>query len=458
MADPNTSAFANAAFARLPKIDRLLADPRVAGQALRRVVVRRAAQAVIEDQRTSIRAAISAGREPPSAPDHDAIVERVLATLERWTTPPRPVLNATGVLLHTNLGRAPLSRSAIEAARAIGEGYSDLELELDTGKRGSRLARLGPLLAALTGAEAALVVNNGAAALLLACTALGQPGGVALSLGQMVEIGDGFRVADMAAAAGVAIWPIGSTNRTHLDDYEKALAGELPGMTRPASALLWVHRSNFIQQGFVGEPSLPELAELAQRAKVPLIADLGSGALEGPDSMPTLIEQGATLVIGSGDKLFGGPQAGLLLGQANAIATCRRHPLTRALRLDKLTLAALHTSAIAHARPGPPELPLQTMLAQSLAQLQARGESLCHQLGWPLDRLRPSQATLGGGTTPGEQFPSLALVLPEHHAEALRQTQPAMLGRLHADELWLDLRTLAEVDDALLLRILGQLN
>ncbi|MFV8749724.1 L-seryl-tRNA(Sec) selenium transferase [Nannocystaceae bacterium ST9] len=456
MADPT-----NTAFARLPKIDRLLADPRLSGLALRRGVVRRAAQDVLDRLRADIREALAAAR-PPSPIDEAAVVERVAATLERWTRPPEPVLNATGVLLHTNLGRAPLSRRASEAVRAIAEGYCDLELELATGKRGSRMARVAPLLAALSGAEAALVVNNGAAALLLACTALGQPGGVALSRGQMVEIGDGFRVAEMAAAGGVSLWPIGSTNRTHRHDYAEALAGALPGMREPASALLWIHRSNFVQQGFVGEPSLRELAELAAGAgavagAVPLIADLGSGALAGPESIPALIEQGASVVIGSGDKLFGGPQAGLLLGDAAAIARCRRHPLARALRLDKLSLAALHATAIAHARPDALELPLDRMLAASLDSLRTRGEALCRTLAWPRERVRASEATVGGGSLPGELVASVALVIPERHAEPLRRGTPAMIGRLHAGELWLDLRTLLDVDDATLIRRLAEL-
>jgi L-seryl-tRNA(Ser) seleniumtransferase len=451
MTDP-----AQSALARLPKIDRLLAHPRLGSLPLRRAVVRRAVQLVIDQQRASIRAGLEAGREPDPI-DEDTLVEQVVARLERWTSPPRPVLNATGVLLHTNLGRAPLSRRAIESARVIAEGYCDLELELETGKRGSRLARLAPLLAALTGAEAALVVNNGAAALLLACTALGQPGGVVLSRGQMVEIGDGFRVAEMAAAGGTPLWAIGSTNRTNRDDYAHALAGEAPGMRGPASALLWIHRSNFVQQGFVGEPRLSELAELARAARVPLIADLGNGALEGPESIPAMIEQGANVVIGSGDKLFGGPQAGLLLGDAEAIARCRRHPLARALRLGKLGLAALHATAIAHARSGPPELPLRRMLDRNVDQLRTRAEALCRSLRWPLDRIRASEATVGGGTLPGELVASVALVIPERHAEALRRGSPPMIGRLHAGELWLDLRTLVDVDDATLVRCLATL-
>ncbi len=435
------------ALARMPKVDRLLADARLAALPLQRSIVRRAVQFELERLREALRSDVAAGR-PVSVPDDPTMAACVLARLARWSSAPQPVINATGVLLHTNLGRAPLGASASAAMQAIAQGYCDLELELDTGKRGSRLARVAPLLAALCNAEDALVVNNGAAALLLACTALARDGGLALSLGQLVEIGDGFRVADMAAAAGATLWTVGSTNRTHLDDYRKAIAGELPGMTRGAAALLWVHRSNFVQQGFVGEPSPAALGELARAAGIPLIADLGSGALVGDESIASLIEQGASVVIGSGDKLFGGPQAGLLLGASEPIARMRRHPLARALRLDKLSLAALHATTLAHAHAAPElvDLPLERMRSQTLESLRERGEALCDALAWPRAWLRASEATIGGGSLPGETLPSLALVLPERFAAPLRRGNPAVMGRVHAGELWLDLRTV--LDDA----------
>lgn len=435
------------ALARMPKVDRLLGDARLAALPLQRSIVRRAVQLELERLREALREDVAAGR-PASVPDDATMAARVLARLARWSSAPQPVINATGVLLHTNLGRAPLGASASAAVQAIAQGYCDLELELDTGKRGSRLARVVPLLAALCNAEDALVVNNGAAALLLACTALAREGGLALSLGQLVEIGDGFRVADMAAAAGATLWTLGSTNRTHLDDYRKAIAGELPGMARGAAALLWVHRSNFVQQGFVGEPSPAALGELARAAGIPLIADLGSGALVGDESIASLLEQGASVVIGSGDKLFGGPQAGLLLGASEPIARMRRHPLARALRLDKLSLAALHATALAHAHAEPElaDLPLERMRAATLDSLRERGETLCDALAWPRAWLRASEATIGGGSLPGETLPSLALVLPERCAAPLRRGNPAVMGRVHAGELWLDLRTV--LDDA----------
>lgn len=446
----------------LPKVDRTLEHPKLVELGLRRSVVRRLVVETIEAERARVLAAIHAAREPsPAVADVDAIASKVRAQLDAWLTPhPIPVLNATGVLLHTNLGRAPLSAEARAAALAAA-GTCDLELELDSGKRGSRLDHLRPLLAALFEAEDVLVVNNGAAALLLACSALGLPGGVALSRGQHVEIGDGFRVAEMAAAGGVPVIAIGSTNRTHLRDYEAALAR--------ASALLWVHRSNFEQRGFVSEVELAALGKLARARDVPLIADLGSGQLDAlglanASSEPTIssvLEQGATIVSCSGDKLLGGPQAGLLAGSAAAIARCRRHPLARALRCGKLALAGLHATAIAHLRAGVPALPLYAMLEADVAALRARAERLCAALGWPSTCVRESVATVGGGSLPGHELASVALV-PKvnaaHEAAALlRRGQPAMLARVSAGELWIDLRTLVEIDDATVLAALSLL-
>lgn len=448
---------------RLPKVDRTLEHPTLVELGVRRSVVRRLVAEAIDGERERMLAAIREAREPsPTVADLDAIATRVRARLDDWLTPhPVPVLNATGVVLHTNLGRAPLSAEARMAALAAA-GNCDLELDLETGKRGSRLAHLRPLLAALFEAEDVLVVNNGAAALLLACSALGVPGGVALSRGQHVEIGDGFRVAEMAAAGGVPVIPIGSTNRTHLRDYEAAL--------ERASALLWVHRSNFEQTGFVVDVELATLGQLARDRNVPLIADLGSGLVDHPEvrasapgepSVTSYLEQGATIVGFSGDKLLGGPQAGLLAGSAAAIARCRRHPLARALRCGKLALAALHATAIAHLRPGAQTLPVQAMLEVGGDTLRRRAERLCAQLGWSPACVRESMATVGGGSLPGRELASIALVAPvgsAHDAAALlRRARPAMVARVHADELWIDLRTLVDVDDETVLAALRRL-
>jgi L-seryl-tRNA(Ser) seleniumtransferase len=452
---------------KLPKVDRVLAQPRLLELGLARAVVRRFVVDAIEAERARVLHAVTDGHDPnPAVADDEALGVRVRARLDELLRPhPRLVLNGTGVLLHTNVGRAPLSEAA-RAAVADAAGSCDLELELDTGKRGSRLTYLRPLLAALFEAEDAHVVNNGAAALLLACTALTGIGGskpaIILSLGQHVEIGDSFRVAEMAAAGGVPVVAVGSTNRTHVHDYEAALD------RWPGAALLWVHQSNFVQAGFVSEVSLAELATLARARKVPLIADLGSGSLGlgVPHDEPTVasyLRAGATIVTFSGDKLLGGPQAGLLAGEAWAIARCRKHPLARALRCGKLAVAAIHATAIAHARTGDggvPKLPLHQMIAADLEQLRARGLRLCAALGWPQSCVRDCQATIGGGSLPGMEIASVALVAPcEARAGAakLRAGEPPMLARVHEEQLWIDLRTLHLVDDAQLLASLRAL-
>lgn len=449
---------------RLPKVDRVLAHPRLRELELARAVVRRFVVDAIEAERARVLQALEQGQAPsPAVADEDALAAGVRARLDELLRPhPRLVLNGTGVLLHTNVGRAPLSEAA-RAAVVDAAGTCDLELELETGKRGSRLTYLRPLLAALFEAEDAHLVNNGAAALLLACTALtgseAAAPAVVLSRGQHVEIGDSFRVAEMAAAGGVPVVAVGSTNRTHLHDYEAALD------RWPGAALLWVHQSNFVQAGFVSEVGLTELATLARARKVPLIADLGSGSLGLglPPDEPTVasyLRAGATIVTFSGDKLLGGPQAGLLAGEASAIARCRKHPLARALRCGKLALAAIHATAIAHAQTGDagvPDLPLHRMLAVDLEQLRARGARLSAALGWPHSCVRESQATIGGGSLPGMQIASVALVAPgEARAGAakLRAGEPPMLARVHDEQLWIDLRTLHLVDDAQLLAAL----
>jgi L-seryl-tRNA(Ser) seleniumtransferase len=449
---------------KLPKVDRVLAHPRLLELGLARAVMRRFVVDAIEAERGRVLQAAARGQAPsPAVADEEALVVRVRTQLDELLRPhPRLVLNGTGVLLHTNVGRAPLSEAA-RAAVADAAGTCDLELELDTGKRGSRLTYLRPLLAALFEAEDAHVVNNGAAALLLACTALtgtqAAAPAIVLSRGQHVEIGDSFRVAEMAAAGGVPVVAVGSTNRTHLHDYEAAF-DQWPG-----AALLWVHQSNFVQAGFVSEVGLAELAALARARKVPLIADLGSGSLgQGlPFDEPTVasyLRAGATIVTFSGDKLLGGPQTGLLAGDATAIARCRKHPLARALRCGKLALAAIHATAIAHAQTsdgGAPDLPLHRMLAVDVEQLRARAQRLCAALGWPESCVRESLATIGGGSLPGMEIASVALVAPvEARAGAakLRAGEPPMLARVHDEQLWIDLRTLHPVDDAQLLAAL----
>ncbi len=447
---------------RLPKVDQVLEQPPLVASGFRRAIVRR----LVTDALDELRARVKDG-ERPALPDAPALAAQVRATLDGWDRPrPRPVVNATGVLLHTNLGRAPLSVAA-RRAMVDAAGPCDLEVVLPTGQRGSRFSALAPLLRAVLQAEDAHVVNNNAAALLLACTVLGPPGGVALSLGQMVEIGDGFRVATMAAAGGCAVIGVGSTNRTHPADYEAALEGRVPGHEgRRASAILWAHRSNFEQSGFVCEVELPRLSELARAHGVPLIADLGSGSLGGglPELEPTVmqyLQAGADLVLCSGDKLMGGPQAGIVAGKAALVQRCRRHPMARALRPDKTTLAALHATFAAHAREGTPGLPLHAMATADVAALRRRAAALCEALGWSPAQIVDSLATIGGGSLPGDTMPSVALRVPtdapSRQAKRLRTGEPPVVGRIEDDALLVDLRSVDPSDDARLLAALRAL-
>ena len=448
---------------KFPRVDAILAHPELAEHPAAYALRKRAVQQALAGRRA----------ERLAAGDLEGVVEDVLEDMSQeaariaravadeltglLSPRPRPVINATGVLLHTNLGRAPLAAEAV-AAMVAAAGCCALELELESGRRGSRLVWLRPLLQGLFGAEDVHVVNNGGAALLLACTALGLPGAVALSRGQMVEIGDGFRVAEMAAAGGARIVEVGSTNRTHLGDYATALdAG--------ASAILWVHLSNFSQAGFVHQPTLTELAALARARGVPLLADLGSGALgELSGREPTVqayLAEGADLVTFSGDKLLGGPQAGLLAGRAPLVERCRRHPLARALRLDKTAVAALHATAALHAREGGAGLPLHVMLAASVPGLRARAGAIAEALGWAAGCVRDSEATVGGGSLPGDMLASVALAVPgtqpELRAQRLRTGTPAVVGRVHAQTLLLDLRSVLPEQDAGLIAALRRL-
>lgn len=400
-------------------------------------------------------------------PDAAGLATSVSGTLESWAQPrPLRVINATGVILHTNLGRAPLSQTSIDAM-ADAARYCDLEVVLGSGKRGSRFAWLRPFLCAVMGAQDVHVVNNNAAALLLACTVLGSPGGVVLSRGQMVEIGDSFRVATMAGAGGVRVVAVGSTNRTHLRDYEQALDGEGPDAQGvKASALLWCHQSNFKQDGYVKEVGLAELSKLARARGVPLIADLGSGSLGAglPAIEPTIgeyLDQGVDLVLASGDKLLGGPQAGIIAGTAEYVERCRRFPMARALRPDKTALAALHATFAAHAREGTPDLPLHEMVARTEDGLRARAEALRAELGWDASRVVPLQAAIGGGSLPGDTMASVGLWVPcakpATTARTLRLGAPPIVGRIEDERLLLDLRTVDPEDDGLLARALAAL-
>ena len=410
----------------VPRTDSVLADPRLrdAQERLGRPAVKRAVTEVLGLVRAG-------GLEP------DAVVEEVVARLPEHATSLRSVLNATGVVLHTNLGRAPLSEAA-GAAIAAAQGYVDVEYDLADGRRARRgRGTSAALRRRVPAAGDVHVVNNGAAALVLATTALAAGGEVLISRGEMVEIGDGFRLPDLIRSTGARLCEVGTTNRTNLDDYRSAMGPD----TR---CVLKVHPSNFRVEGFASGVGVAELAGLG----VPVIADIGSGLLapdpllpDEPDADSTL-RAGAALVTCSGDKLLGGPQAGLLLGTADLIDRLRRHPLARALRVDKLTLAALEATL-----DGPPP-PTDRYLRADAAILRERCEKLAASLAGVLPvEVVASDGMVGGGGAPGLALPGWALAVPEALAEPLRIGRPAVIGRLERGRCLLDLRCVPEADD-----------
>jgi L-seryl-tRNA(Ser) seleniumtransferase len=405
----------------LPPVDALAAQvdaPRALALA--------AARAVLAQRRDELRAGAS---------DAADLAERAREWASEAARPSlRRVLNATGVIVHTNLGRAPLGEAAREAVARAARGYSNLELDLDTGGRGTRHDHVEALLRELTGAEAALAVNNCAGAALLAVAALAGPAReVIVSRGQLVEIGGGFRVPDVIAQAGARLIEVGTTNRTRLADYERALSAD-------TGAILRAHQSNFRQLGFVEEVAIEPLCELGP----PVIDDVGSGALgELHDEPPVRrsVRAGAALVCFSGDKLLGGPQAGLLVGRADAVAAARAHPLARALRIDKLSLAALEATLRAHRDGG--DVPVLAMLRGE--GLQERARALVERI--PGAEIVKAASRVGGGALPLLELPGPAVALPDPPdalAAALRRGDPPLLGRIEADRLLLDPRTLAD--------------
>jgi len=421
---------------KVPRTDTVLAEPQVAAaeQRLGRSLVKRAVADA--QQRARI------GEIAP-----DAVFDAVLDALPETASGLHPVLNATGVLLHTNLGRAPLSAAAREALLAAA-GTTDVELDLITGGRGRRgRGALDALAAAVPPAGAVHVVNNGAAALVLAATALAAGREIVIARGELVEIGDGFRVPDLLTSTGARLREVGTTNRVSLADYACAVGEN-------TAFVLKVHPSNFVISGFTAAVPVAQLRELG----VPVVADIGSGLLASHPLLPdepdaaSMLAQGAALVTASGDKLLGGPQAGLLLGDAELVDRLRRHPLARALRVDKLTLAALEATLRG------PATPTATALAADVDELRARAHRLAAGLAQHgLDAVAvDSDGTVGGGGAPGVTLPSAAVSLPEHYAALLRTGRPAVLGRLDHGRCLLDLRALApSADDELRAAVLA---
>jgi L-seryl-tRNA(Ser) seleniumtransferase len=418
----------------IPRTDALLALP-----AVRRAGAR-LGDGVVRDL---VRDAQQRARRGELAPTEVAAV--VLAALAaRCPTTLRAVLNATGVIVHTNLGRAPLSAAAVEALDSA-SGYVDVELDLGTGSRSRRgVAAQAALLAACPVAEDALVVNNGAAALVLATTAFAAGREVVVSRGELLEIGAGFRLPDLIASTGARLHEVGTTNRTHLHDYADALGPK-------TGCVLKVHPSNFRVDGFTSTVGLDELRPLTDAYGVPLVADLGSGLLLPDPVLPdepdvaAALAAGADVVIASGDKLLGGPQAGLALGRADAIARMARHPLARAVRADKLALAALEATLSG----GPP--PVVQALHADPDRLRARAERVAAAVG---ATVVAHDGRVGGGGAPGVRLPGWAVRLPEATAAALRRGEPAVLPRVHGGACLLDLRCVPEADDDRLLAAL----
>lgn len=472
-----------AEFRKLPAVDALLREPQIDA------LVRRHGQATITSLLRGLldrqRQAIRAGNP---APEPHSWPQQVEDAVQQWAAASLlPVINATGVIIHTNLGRAPLSRAARQAVDAVASGYSNLEYDLDGGMRGSRYVHAGQRLCRTTGAEDALIVNNNAAALFLVLAALCAPGEVIISRGQLVEIGGGFRIPDVLRQSGAQLVEVGTTNRTHRRDFEQAIGPQ-------TSAILRVHSSNFKQIGFVAEPGLAELAEVVRVARgewtentveagpqggpggdsrrlgnadLLLIDDLGSGTLldtvpfglAAEPSVQESIEAGVDVVTFSGDKLLGGPQAGIILGGKKWIERLRRHPLARALRVDKLTLAAMEATLTAYEQERAlDEIPVWQMIGADVAGLRVRAEQWRAALppGWAAKaQVWEMESAVGGGSLPGATLPSVGLALlldgPEQWAQHLRRGNPPVVARIQHDALLLDARTvLPDQDDALI--------
>jgi L-seryl-tRNA(Ser) seleniumtransferase len=443
---------------KLPAVDDLLRSGRAVTW-----IQRFGRELVVEALRLGLTQVRNEMRSTQSAyPGEELVWARAEAYLTALAQPSlRPVINASGVIIHTNLGRAPLSDAVLAAMRAAGEGYSNLEFDLEEGQRGSRYIHAEMLLCYLTGAEAALLVNNNAGAVLLTLSALAQGREVIISRGQLVEIGGGFRIPDVMAQSGARLVEVGTTNRTHIGDYAAAIGEE-------TAALMRVHTSNFRLIGFTATPELSELVALARDLWV--LDDLGSGTLldtqpYGLAHEPMVQESvaaGADVVTFSGDKLLGGPQAGIIVGKAEPLARLRRHPLTRALRVDKTTIAGIQANLLHYAKgEALSVVPVWRMIAMPLEEVASRARAFVDRLGAAARgcELLPGRSMIGGGSLPGESLPTTLIALPAQSesaanptslAQALRRGRPAVVARIQDERVVLDLRTvLPGQEDAL---------
>jgi L-seryl-tRNA(Ser) seleniumtransferase len=448
MANPNP-------YRELPSVDRLLANERLSD-------LGNGGGVLVELVRTALelaRIGIADGAPPPAESDLVDDVLRLAETMLRSSL--LPVINATGVIIHTNLGRAPLSEEAIKAMAEVSRGYSNLEFDLPAGERGSRSAHLSTVLAQLTGAEAGIAVNNNAAALLLALSALCRDREVIISRGQAVEIGGGFRIPDVMRQSGATLVEVGTTNRTYLRDYESAI-------TEESAAIMRVHASNFRIVGFTETPAVQDLVRVAHEHGLLVLDDLGSGCLLdtrpfGLAYEPTVgesVSAGADLTMFSGDKLLGGPQAGIIVGKRALVEQLQRHPLMRAVRLDKAATAGLHATLLHYLRgEALTRIPVWRMISMPVSDIQRRARRLARAIG-PQARVIDGQSMIGGGSLPEESLPTRLVSITGSAgnagdlAERLRAGNPPVVGRVEHDALLLDLRTVMPDEDRLLTRAL----
>jgi L-seryl-tRNA(Ser) seleniumtransferase len=454
---------------QIPSVDELLAQPRLVSLAKRieRDLLLEVTRATLSD----LRAKITDGPQIVRLSlDHASLEAHITNFVEQILARSlQPVINATGVILHTNLGRAPLTEATVEEFRRTATQYTNLEYDLEAGARGKRDVHTAQLLERLTGAESAIVVNNCAAAVLLVLAALAKDGEVIVSRGELIEIGDGFRIPEIMAESGATLREVGTTNRTRIADYENAI-------NENTRLLLRVHPSNFQITGFAEKPSLEELAALSRRVKLPLVEDLGSGCLidlsASGISEPLVrqsVEAGVSVVVFSGDKLLGGPQAGIIAGTKEIVARVRRHPLFRALRVDKLTIAALEATLGAYLRGAPDEIPALRMIRMTPKELKRRAENFLRELTPELPlgevelEITDGVSLAGGGSTPTQSLPTklIRIASARHSAAQLAQrlrrspTGISVIARVEDDRLILDLRTVFPEQEPQLLKTLA---
>ncbi len=435
----------------LPSVDQLIQSRQAAG-----LTAHYGRPLVLDAIRSTLDEIRSQHTDGSPLPEREQILDRAERRLAAWLEPTlMAVINATGVVLHTNLGRAPLSRDTLEAIYAVSHGYSTLEYNLERGTRGVRSQHAEALLTRLTGAEAALVVNNNAAAVMLSLMALGQRRRVVIARSQLVEIGGGFRVPDVMKLSGARLVEVGTTNRVHKRDFEEALE-------EPAALVLRAHHSNFQIVGFTSEPGIEELVEVAHRHGVYVMDDIGSGALldtaqyglTHEPMVQELLAAGVDVVCFSGDKLVGGPQAGIIAGKAELIAKMKRHPFARAVRTDKLALAGLSATLLHYLKnEAECQVPVWRMISMPLEEIRERAERWRSLV--ETGEIIPGRSTVGGGSLPGETMPTYLLALqvrsPNRFLARLRQLQPPVIARIQDERVVLDPRTvLAEQEGALL--------